>query len=1014
MTRQGRRMLCIVVAVVALAIPSKASRLPIQVFATAQGLPRNSANCLVPDSSGLLWICTSEGLVRFDGSEFRTLGVAQGLPSSAVEDFLIAKDHSYWVVTDSGLCYLPPGATTGTSCRLLASDLRTSEYGPNSIAETTDGGLWFVGDRALYRASSDHRRLDRVLSAPTGELFQAIGRGPSGGLLLMTDINVYFWDGTNERKLNGKLSHSCGFGVSYYAGDQDIWILSGCGLYRAAGSLAQGDLRVERVSFTDGDSQPVFPSAFLRRRDGKLWLASNSGLMRATESRDRGLVVAETFGREQGVLHASITHLVEDEQGNLWGSYEGSGLFRIIPSGFRTFSEDDGLGSSRISSLFEDLRGDLCVTVSIEHTLGHPSHLRVKSGDRFERVDLATSPGFSGWGWGWGWNQFGLQARDGEWWFPANEGLIRYGRTARPQDLKARAPLKLYAKDKNGGLRGVFRVFEDSHRNIWFTKFFPNEFISWDRASGRFHRWSVAEGWPKDAIATVMRESATGTLWIGTFGEVLRLRNGRLETISVTGEGSLPFVRDLYVDQKSRVWIATGGKGVYRCDEPDTTVPVFQHYSAKSGLSSDSVRSLAADNAGFIYAGTVRAVDRIDPHAPVEGGNIRHYTASDGLPDSEQSVALRDRRGHLWFGTLHGLAEFDPANDPPVPLPRIYIRRMRVRGEEIPLPWAGAKSLSLDLPANKNQVEIEYAAADLRSTLWLRYQYRLQGVDSDWSAPSTRTSINYASLPAGRLSFAVRAVGTSGEVGESLATVTIELAAPLWRRWWFLGSSTLLAGFCVYWLYDYRVRHLLAVERLRTHIATDLHDDIGSSLTQISLLSEIGQRDISRNALGEIAQISRDLAREMSDIVWAVSPRHDRFEALVNRMRRFAGDALPDGQLTFDVSGLPADLALPIDYRRPLFLIFKEAVNNVARHSGATTMIVRLAVKGGLLSMMVEDNGAGFNIAVSGSGEGLGNICRRMKELGGKAEWNTGNGCGTKFLATLPLRQGRAATTRSQ
>jgi two-component sensor histidine kinase len=343
--------------------------------------------------------------------------------------------------------------------------------------------------------------------------------------------------------------------------------------------------------------------------------------------------------------------------------------------------------------------------------------------------------------------------------------------------------------------------------------------------------------------------------------------------------------------------------------------------------------------------------------------------------------------------------------DTPLPPSRVYIRRVRVRGEEIALPWAGTSHLALDLAADKNQIEIEYAAADLRAASSLRYQYRLEGVDADWSAPSTRFSVNYANLPPGKRSFAVRTVGPGGEIVENAAVITLALAAPVWRRWWFLASASMALTFLVYWLYNYRVQHLLAVERLRTRIATDLHDDIGSSLTQISLLSEVGQRDVSRNVLAEIAQISRDLAREMADIVWAVSPRHDRFEALAHRMRGFAEDALPDGELTFDATGLPGDLSVPIEYRRPVFLVFKEAVNNVARHSGATHLTVRLAVNHGHLRMTVEDNGIGFDPAESADGEGLNSIRRRVKNLGGNAEWETAPGQGTKFRLTLPLRK---------
>src|SRR5260370_15725292 len=140
----------------------------------------------------------------------------------------------------------------------------------------------------------------------------------------------------------------------------------------------------------------------------------------------------------------------------------------------------------------------------------------------------------------------------------------------------------------------------------------------------------------------------------------------------------------------------------------------------------------------------------------------------------------------------------------------------------------------------------------------------------------------------------------------------------------------------VFMLYNYRVRQLLAMERLRTRIATDLHDDIGASLTQISILSELARRRSTPQVLSDIANIARGIVAEMSDIVWAVNPRHDRFEDLVHRMRRFASDVLggADIELNFETEERPADGALPLDARRPLYLIFKVAGNDIARHSG--------------------------------------------------------------------------------
>jgi signal transduction histidine kinase len=207
-------------------------------------------------------------------------------------------------------------------------------------------------------------------------------------------------------------------------------------------------------------------------------------------------------------------------------------------------------------------------------------------------------------------------------------------------------------------------------------------------------------------------------------------------------------------------------------------------------------------------------------------------------------------------------------------------------------------------------------------------------------------------------------------------------------------------------LYNFRVRNLLAMERLRVRIATDLHDDIGASLTQISILSEVARRSGAVSALTDIAEIARAVVQDMSDIVWAVNPRHDRLEDLVNRMRRFAGDTLGDIDFRFEAVNLPGERSVPLNIRRPLYLVFKEAVNNVARHSGAGDVGIRLSVQGQSLLLRVDDDGRGFSVGKAATGEGLLNIRRRMRESGGSAEWDSHPGGGTRFRALFPMNSG--------
>jgi ligand-binding sensor domain-containing protein len=998
----GRRTLFLCLSAVFMTMPTAARRLPLHLYTTAQGLPRNSVNCIVPDSSGLLWLCTSEGLVRFDGNDFRTFNREQGLPSSMVMSFVVSKTGGFWMTTGAGVCRLPPGSKIGHTCRLLSMDHKVGEFQFDTLVEAPNGGVWAATDKALYRSSADNRKLDLVAQFP-GHYIEALGATPDGNVLVSADRGLYYWDGHSSHRVSEGQPAACEYGQVEVASPRDIWVVGSCDIYHVTGWDPPVKPRLEPAS----PGHPILAGFIAHRRDSSLWVTARPGLQDWEPAPNGGFVMRAGFGTAEGLPYPWVTRIAEDSQGNLWGATEGVGIFRVTYTEFHVYNDDDGLGSARIGSIFESRHGDLCVTTTPVSETDSPSQFRVKNGDRFEHIDLQPGRGFVGWGWGW--NQVALQAQDGGWWFQTAHGLDRFPIAPLPRDLSGISPVRNYGLSSQLGEDEIFRIFEDSHGDLWISSDRPrNELIRLERASGRFHHWTTADGWPWDDIATAIREAKTGTFWFGTFHAVVRFRNGRFETISIPSAPSLSVVRDLFIDHAGRIWVATARNGLFRCDNPDDAAPVFRHYTVHEGLSSDSTRSLTEDNSGFIYLGTVRAVDRIDPKAPLGGGNILHYTAADGLPDAEQNVAYRDRQGHLWFGTLHGLAEFDPDHPDIRSTPEVHILRMRVRGEEIPLPWAGARNFAIHLQSNQTQVEFEYGGIDLRSLVSLRYQCRLVGVDSNWSQPSSRTSVNYTNLPPGEHSFEVRAVAADGAVGEGVASVFLDLEAPLWRRAWFLAIAVLASGAFIYWLYDYRVRHLLALERLRTRIATDLHDDIGASLTQISLLSEVGRRDPFRDVLSDIAGISRSMVEEMSDIVWAVSPRHDHFDSIVHRMRHFTEDALPDGEVDFDTAGLPTTLPLPLEYRRPLYLIFKEAVNNVARHAHASRMLVRIAAHEDSLELVIEDNGVGFDPAAARNGEGLASIRRRIKELSGSVSWETTPGKGTRLTVTMPMRARRS------
>jgi signal transduction histidine kinase/ligand-binding sensor domain-containing protein len=980
------------------AFPLNARHLPIQRYTSAQGLPQNTVECLLPSPAGLLWLCTAEGLVRFDGYHFRVFGPEDGLPSRHVADMTVARRGGFWVLTDRGLCRLPPGSKVGEPCRLLEADNKAGPFNGGVIFESQTGDTWVSSPIALFRVSADGRRLERsAFRVPSNTVIYAMADGWDGKLFVSTDQALFEWSPGQEARNLTQSMGPVGVLCFYRWAPDEYWLGTTRGFHRLWRKGGAINVKRQPLSGIATDGR-VGVNAILRRSDGQVWVAGK-GIARIDVGTDGEVVTRELYTIADGLPTIGVSGLVEDAQGNLWGGTEGSGIFRIEESGFTSYSSADGLGNARIAALLEDSHGRLCVIPSWERS----PEVLVQDGGRFQAVPIQHPESIHYFGWGW--NQWVTAAHDGTWWIPTGAGLLQFPKLARAEDLSHTKPV-LFDEHSALGCSEIFRTWEDPQGDIWITCASPQlATVRWEHRTGTFRRWTEADGLPHDSGAVVYRAGPQGTIWIGANSQAIRFRNERFEAFPLAPGRRPAHVRDMLVDSAGRVWVATQYSGVFRCDNPNDAAPLFRDYTVAEGLSTDFVSSLVEDRSGYIYAGTARGVDRIDPRAPIGSRRIRHFTAADGLPESEENTAMRDHRGYLWFGTLAGLAEFDPGKSGRRPAPDIYLTRVRVRGEDVPLPWEGTQKLSLDLASDRNQVEIEYSAVDLASPESLLYQYRLRATDADWSEPLQRLDVNYASLPSGPFRFEVRAVDADGQVSQQTAGFDFTIAVPLWRRWWFLSLMLLVTMAAIAQLYNYRVRQLLAMERLRTRIATDLHDDIGASLTQISILTEVARRSPAPHVLSDVANIARGLVSDMSDIVWAVNPRHDKFEGLVHRMRRFSSDVLggADIDLAFETGGLPADVPVPLEARRPLYLVVKEAVNNVARHSGASKATIRLELVSGNLKLTVTDDGRGFDPALGHSGEGLLSLARRMKEIGGTATWESQPGWGTRLTAVLPL-----------
>jgi ligand-binding sensor domain-containing protein/two-component sensor histidine kinase len=1040
--KRGRAFLFWLVAwIVCTSATSHAEQLPIKVYTTAEGLVRDSINRIAQDSRGFLWFCTMEGLSRFDGYGFTNYTTEQGLPHRSVNDLLETRDGAYWLATGGGVCrFNPAGSSLFTLCDLRGRD---GSQDADVLVEDRAGTIWCGTHAGLYRFNGTAGQFELVdVGMPTeaeGDYIHAMildhqgalwfgtrtsglyRRWPDGSLehyttrdrlpdnridALLEDRSGHLWVGTPEglcclvntprpnRPLVGRVYTARdglaanGIDSIFQSADGTIWV-GGIGL----SELLPRESRESRESGESGES-----AGFLRHQK-----VGNSH----KES-------FQTYTMANGLSGHLVLALAEDRDGNLWLGTNSDGAMKLVRSGFTSYTTGDGLAAVGVDAIVEDRSGELCaISSGLRHFINR------FEGRRFTFVWPDFPKRINNFGWGR--NQITFQDHLGDWWMPTGRGLCRFPPVARLEDLATTPPRRVYTTRNGLPFNDIFRLYEDSHGDVWISSISSrdNGLSRWERASDTIYTFphvGAAQEWLRTHPATAFAEDAAGNLWIGAWGGgLMRYSAGRFALFNERDGLPAGTVRDLYLDHAHRLWVAVPG-GLARVDDPAAARPHFELYGMAQGLSSNDAFCVTEDQWGHVYVGTGRGVDRLDP----DTGEVRRYTTADGLLRGNVATAYRDRHGVLWFAG-GGLSRLIPRLEAPPPPPPALISGLRIGGVAHPVSQLGETEIgSLDLAPGQNQLNIDFVAVSYAPGEVLRYQYKLEGADRDWSLPSDQRTVNYPNLAPGGYRFLVRAVTAEGLTSETPAIVafTIQPPAivaftiqpPVWRRWWFMSMAAIVAGLAIYGGYRARVARLLELERVRTRIATDLHDDIGANLSLIAMVSEVARGHLHREDarmrewFSTISTTSRDTVDAMSDIVWAVNPKRDHVSDLTHRMRRFAEDmfAARDIELRFHAPEPGRNPKVGADLRREVFLIFKESINNIVRHSRCNKAEIELETDHRWLVLQVRDDGRGFDVTGTPEGNGLASMRQRATRLRGSLELSS-NGKGASVTLRVPL-----------
>jgi streptogramin lyase/signal transduction histidine kinase len=510
-------------------------------------------------------------------------------------------------------------------------------------------------------------------------------------------------------------------------------------------------------------------------------------------------------------------------------------------------------------------------------------------------------------------------------------------------------------------------------------------------------------------------EDRRGDLWIGGWTSDSRLRrvNGRTGETVTYEDPALRSVRSMVEDPDGTLWLGSWGGGLSHLDPATGTV---RNYRDTDGLPSNYVKGVLQDARGEVWMGTERGLCVLTPVT----GAIRRYDVSDGLQGNffYSGSCLRARDGRLFFGGTEGVNGFSPDSiHASVYTAPVLVTGVRVSGERERFLRGDGGADGIKVSYRENVLGFEFVALDYRSPARNRYAFMMEGFDAGWIDAGTRRYAMYTHLDPGTYVFKVRGSNSDGVWNPAPAALRLTVLPVYWQTWWFRGALVACAVGLLVGFYRYRVGRLLELERTRTAIATDLHDDIGTSLTTIALFSDLAKNDIALGTgdavrrLEKIAQTSRSLLDSMNDIVWSIKPENDGLERTILRMEDYAVSLLEENGVDLHVQ-VPEQLrglTLPMAVRRNLFLIFKEALGNILKHAGASAVEVRIATielpQGGRgIRLSIRDNGKGFSQREGGQGNGLRNMNARARALGGGVDIESTPGAGTCVEVRVPLK----------
>lgn len=927
-----------------------AQRYPFRAFSIEQGLSESVVYDIAQDDDGYIWLATGFGLNRYDGVNFRNYFEEQGLNSSRLRSLLKDDQGIIWIGSEAGVNFIKDDSIhTDPDYSALNNSTVISIYQDmlGDMWFATDGnGVWHYSDGiqiAQYTTSNGlgDNRVRAVAESENGTLWFAT----RDGLTVLENGNFRTY-GTDEglpanRIRDVKVDQS-----------GTVWIGTRSGLVKYDGK----EFKVFDVQ--DGLINDLIRTVSITEK-GELWIGTEGGI-----SHFDG-VDFKNFDAGSGISNEIIYSSLIDSERNVWFGTFGGGVNFFIGDYFANYDTELGLTNNLVTSFTEDQNGRIWIA-----TYGGGITI-YEDGNLTPYQENSSLPD----------NQVYTLFKDsnGDIWIGMREGLARV----------SNGYLKVF-QDKEFPFRKVRNVMEASDGSFWISTY--DDGIVHYR-DGKFEQITTEEGIISNRVLDSV-EGDDGSIWIATYGGITRYLDGEFQSFAI--QEGLPnnAVMNLMHDDDGTIWAATFG-GLAWFDGLK-----FQSITVEDGLPDDVAYFIYKNSEGFYWIGSTEGVIRFDKDAYFSS-NDRNRNLSFKILNKELGLitnelnlgaVYEDSSGVLWFGTVEGLSRFDPNrySVSQVP-PKVHITAVNASGRDY------EPDREFKLSHRENYVEISYTGINFSAPNQILYEYQLSGIDPEWQRTNSR-SVKYPSLPPGEYTFKIHGRNINGAWSPEVEELKFVISAPFWMQWWFwILIGSIIVGI-IYLFYNYyRARKMIDIERMRVRIASDLHDDVGASLTEIALQSDfLLAGDIQgeiKKSLAQIGDQCRKIVSSLDDIVWSIDARNDTLGDLTDRMQDYVLNTLEKKNMDvwYDFENLNMDNKLPVSVKENVYLIFKEAVNNIAKYSNGDRVVIKMENQNGSFEFNILDNGT-TGRGTKKTGHGLRNMEMRAKRIGADISINTENG----------------------